>query len=232
MNAKINRPAPSKNEQNQLMTFQFSESKQPVRNLLIEGKPWFITKDVCDVLGIKNSRDAISTLDDDEKGVAKSDTLGGKQSLSIISESGLYALILRSNKPYARTFRKWITSEVIPAIQKNGVYKVAKPSLKEDFIDLRNELFTFVKINNHNIRVIIYNGLQWFSINDIKRALNTSTGTNQLAKTLQDNVLKIWIRGNTNPAWFCDKQGVNLIGLGNRTLKKPVISVNQLNLFA
>lgn len=90
-----------------------------------EGKPWFIAADVCRALGLKNSRDAVGALDDDEKGVASTDTLGGAQSMAIISESGLYALTLRcrdamksGTKPHA--FRKWVTSEVLPAIRKTG----------------------------------------------------------------------------------------------------------------
>jgi len=70
-----------------------------------------VAKDVCDVLEIGNSRDAISNLDEDEKGVVNTDTLGGKQEMRIINESGLYSLILRSRKPEAKAFKKWITSK-------------------------------------------------------------------------------------------------------------------------
>lgn len=98
------------------------EDKQ-VRILTIDGEPWFVAADVCAVLSIANPRDATSRLDDDEKGVAQTDTLGGKQSISIISESGLYSLVLRSDKPQARPFRKWVTSEVLPAIRKTGRYE-------------------------------------------------------------------------------------------------------------
>ena len=77
---------------------------------------------MCDCLGIANSRDAVSRLDDDEKGVGKADTLGGGQDMTMISESGLYALIMRSNKPEAKPFRKWVTSEVLPTIRKTGMY--------------------------------------------------------------------------------------------------------------
>lgn len=101
----------------------FSYHSHPVRTIKKPDKSiWFVAKDVCEVLDIVNHRHAIRSLEDDEKGVAKSDTLGGDQSVAIISESGLYALIFRSNKPEAKTFRKWVTAEVLPAIRQNGAY--------------------------------------------------------------------------------------------------------------
>lgn len=86
------------------------------------GEPWFVAKDVCDVLGLTNSRVAVSPLDEDEKGVSKVYTPSGEQKMCVINESGLYALVIRSNKPNARKFRKWITSEVLPSIRKHGGY--------------------------------------------------------------------------------------------------------------
>lgn len=86
------------------------------------GTPWFVAKDVCAALGIGNSRDAVTALDEDEKGVGNTDTLGGTQRTTFVSESGLYALIFRSRKPEARAFRKWVTAEVLPALRKKGGY--------------------------------------------------------------------------------------------------------------
>lgn len=97
---------------------QFGE----IRMKTIKGEPWFCAKDVCEVLTIKNHRDAITALDEDEKGVGKIYTLGGNQELTLVNESGLYTLIMRSNKPEARKFRKWVTGEVLPAIRKYGFY--------------------------------------------------------------------------------------------------------------
>ncbi|CAK0755166.1 anti-repressor protein [Gammaproteobacteria bacterium] len=87
------------------------------------GNPWFVAADVCDALTIGNNRDAISRLDDDEKGVVTTDTLGGPQELAVINESGLYSLILTSRKPEAKKFKKWVTSEVLPTIRKTGRYE-------------------------------------------------------------------------------------------------------------
>lgn len=104
----------------EIIPFDFDE--QAVRVLMRDGAPWFVAADVCRVLEIGNSRDAVSRLDDDEKGVATTDTLGGAQKMTIISESGLYALIVTSRKAEARRFRKWVTGEVLPSIRRNGRY--------------------------------------------------------------------------------------------------------------
>ena len=105
-----------------LSVFAFSNHK--VRVILDDhGTPWFVAKEVCKILEIRNSRDACSTLDEDEKDVGKGDTLGGTQEVTLISESGLYTLILRSNKPNAKKFRKWVTSDVLPALRQTGRYK-------------------------------------------------------------------------------------------------------------
>lgn len=93
-----------------------------VRVVDVNGEPWFVAKDVCECLDIGNSRDAVAALDEDEKGVDSIDTPGGAQEMSIISEAGLYSLILRSRKPEAKVFKRWITHEVLPAIRKHGGY--------------------------------------------------------------------------------------------------------------
>lgn len=88
-----------------------------------DGAPWFVAKDVCGVLGLTNASKALQALDDDEKsGVTISDPHGRKQESNIISESGLYKLIMRSRKPAAKAFVKWITAEVLPSIRKHGAY--------------------------------------------------------------------------------------------------------------
>lgn len=109
---------------NAIQVFNFEQ--RDVRIVERAGEPWFVAKDVCDVLGLTNPRDAIGALDDDEKGVAKTDTLGGKQGMNIISESGVYALIFRSNKADARRFRKWVTAEVLPEIRRTGRYTLSR----------------------------------------------------------------------------------------------------------
>lgn len=109
----------------QLEVFNFKQENVSIRVKSIDGEPWFVAKDVCEVLDIQNSRDTLAkVLDEDEKGVATIYTLGGNQNMQIISESGLYHLIFVSRKPGARKFRKWVTSEVLPSIRKTGMYAV------------------------------------------------------------------------------------------------------------
>ena len=102
----------------------FRFSSQAVRVIVRDDEPWFVANDVCAALGLDNSRMATDRLDDDEKGVTSIDTLGGAQAMTVISESGLYSLVLASRKPEAKPFKKWVTSEVLPAIRKSGRYEV------------------------------------------------------------------------------------------------------------
>ena len=226
MNANQKSQAQTKNEPREIITFQFSESKQQVRNLLIDNKPWFIAKDVCDVLGLSNSRKSVASLDDDEKDVTKCYTLGGKQNMTVISESGLYALILRSNKPQAKIFRKWITSEVIPSLLKKGYYAMNHKK-NDDFIDARDVPFYTKPINGYNVRCIEIENHVWVVINDANKAIHSSTSSNQIAKKLnarQNLAQKIWLFGNTHPAWCTNQLGLQLLLAGSRKFS------NQLNL--
>lgn len=100
----------------------FSFEKSPVRTILVSDAPWFSSVDVGKILQLSNIRASVALLDDDEKGVNTIDTPGGKQEISIVSESGLYALIFKSRRPEAKKFRRWVTSEVLPAIRKTGSY--------------------------------------------------------------------------------------------------------------
>ncbi|MCF8482186.1 MAG: hypothetical protein K9H25_17315 [Rhodospirillum sp.] len=110
---------------NAVIPFEFDTL--PVRGINIDGEPWFVLADVCAALEIVNSRDAAKRLDEDEKGVALTDTPSGNQEMNIINESGLYTLVLRcrgattpGTLPYR--FRKWVTAEVLPTIRKTGGY--------------------------------------------------------------------------------------------------------------
>ena len=93
------------------------------------GEPWFVAKDVCDALGIANNRDAIKALDDDEKNtVVISDGIQGNPNKTIVSEPGFYKLVMRSRKPEAKAFQRWVTHEVLPSIRKRGGYMVEVPN--------------------------------------------------------------------------------------------------------
>lgn len=110
----------------------FRENGWEVRVVSKDGKPWFVASDVADALEFGNIRSSLALLDEDEKGVHNVDTLGGAQELSIINESGLYSLIMRSRKPEAKAFKKWVTSVVLPSIRKHGMY--ATPLTLENMV--------------------------------------------------------------------------------------------------
>lgn len=106
----------------QVMLFENQEFGK-IRTLMIDGQPYFVGKDVAEILGYSNTRDALSKrVDDEDKGVAKCDTLGGIQELTIINESGFYSLVLSSKLETAKKFKRWVTSEVLPSIRQTGNY--------------------------------------------------------------------------------------------------------------
>ena len=116
--------------ENEVRVWNYESSE--VRTVQVNGEPWFVLADVCKVLEISNSRNISSRLEPDEKGVTLVDTLGGTQQMTIINESGLYAVVLRSDKPQAKPFRKWVTSVVLPSIRKTGSYSVQQPNAFEN----------------------------------------------------------------------------------------------------
>ena len=118
--------------ENNIQIFKNEEFGE-VRTLVIEEEPWFVGKDVAEILGYSNPRKAlIDHVDDEDKGVTKCDTLGGKQKLTIINESGLYSLILSSKLPNAKKFKRWVTSEVLPIMRKTG--GMVAEGREEDFV--------------------------------------------------------------------------------------------------
>lgn len=104
----------------------FSYKNQQVRTVEQDGQVWFVAKDVCDILKVQNIRQNVATLDDDEKGVCKIYTPGGTQSMTAVTEPGLYKLIFRSNKPEAKEFTRWVTHELLPQVRQHGMYLSGK----------------------------------------------------------------------------------------------------------
>lgn len=121
------------NNTNELRVWNFEDSR--VRTLEIEGKPYFVGKDVAEVLGYAKPRNAIAKHidDEDKKDAPIQGDLGGIQQMTLINESGLYSLILSSKMPNAKKFKRWVTSEVLPSIRRTGLYAtdelIANPDL-------------------------------------------------------------------------------------------------------
>ena len=128
MNSKMPPPAGTSDGDERKESMQevipFNYDSTELRVFTLDGEPWFVAKDVCTILGVGNVGQAIIGLDDDEKSNISINDVGqnGGRAPIIISESGLYSLIMRSRKPEARKFQRWVTHEVIPSIRKRGVY--------------------------------------------------------------------------------------------------------------
>lgn len=111
----------------------FKYENNDVRTVEMNGEPWFVLKDVCGVLGLSNHKVTAQRLDRDEVSQTYlTDSIGRKQETTVINESGLYSVILRSDKPEAKPFRKWVTSEVLPSIRKNGGYIAGQEQLSPE----------------------------------------------------------------------------------------------------
>ena len=109
---------------NEIQVFEYGNN--PIRTVMRDGEPWWVLKDVCEVLGIVDHKVTARRLDVDEVcQTPLTDSMGRQQATTIISESGLYNVILRSDKPEAKPFRRWVTHEVLPAIRKTGAYSVS-----------------------------------------------------------------------------------------------------------
>jgi anti-repressor protein len=109
----------------QLIPFDYNGKE--VRTVTVNDDPWFVAKDVCDILDLSDVSMSLNRLDDDEKDTSSICTPGGMQEMSIVSESGLYSLTLGSKKPESKPFKRWVTHEVIPQIRKTGTYSI-KPT--------------------------------------------------------------------------------------------------------
>jgi anti-repressor protein len=185
----------------------FDYEGHKLRTIVINGEPWFVAKDVCEILEIGNTSMALERLDEDEKGISSIETLGGKQNLTVVNEPGLYTLVLGSRKPEAKTFKRWITHEVIPSIRKHGLYmtpEVIEKTLSDpDFIirlatKLKEEqvrrMAAEQKIELDKPKVIFAEALE---------TSNNSILVGELAKLLKQNGIEIgqnrlfeWMRKN------------------------------------
>ncbi len=111
-----------------------------LRTVVKDGETWFVARDVCDALDIADGKQAVDRLDDDERGGCSIPTPGGIQEVRAVSEAGLYSLVLGSRKPEAKTFKRWVTHEVLPAIRKTGGYSVGVPRSLPEALRLAADL--------------------------------------------------------------------------------------------
>lgn len=191
---------------NEMQVFNYKSSQ--VRTVEINNEPWFVLKDVCAVLGIANHKMTAQRLDADEVSQTYlTDSLGRKQETSIINESGLYNVILRSDKPEAKPFRKWVTSEVLPSIRKHGAYmtpEVIERTLTDP--DYIIQLATTLKEERQRRRLLERQAeadRPKVLFADAVSASHTSILVGELAKLLRQNGVDIgqnrlfsWLRDN------------------------------------
>lgn len=127
---------------NSVQSFNFNQNQIQVINK--NGEAWFIASEVAAMLGYRDSYNMTRILDNDEKGTHNVSTLGGNQDVSVINESGFYHAAFKSRKPEVKPFRKWVTSEVLPAIRKTGGYQVGQKTTTDDRTGLRQAVAALV----------------------------------------------------------------------------------------
>jgi len=182
------------NKPTEVVSFQFDS--QEVRSIINQesGEPWFVAADVCGVLGHTNTTVALASVDEDEKAKKSLGLSGGDT--NIISESGLYVLIMRSNKPEAKRFRKWVTSEVLPAIRKTGSYS-ATPSRRSDMPDTIEPMVNQLKQSVEAAKIFGLHGDDMFDfaeravVNVTGYSMKTVFGMNEWPKQQQRPVLTL-----------------------------------------
>lgn len=196
-----------------LQTYYFGGREgAPFRAQLINNEPFFVGKDLCQILGFSKYRDVLSNLDEDERVSITVDTLGGKQMMIAVNESGFYHLVFQSKHPKAKEFRRKVTMEVLPSIRKKGYYGVKKSD--GDYLDARDVPYGRVKYQDGEIRVIEVDGVKWYSLNDVHCCIGSRTESSQSVKRLNAKrtlAKKIWIYGVTQPGWFVCELGVKLL---------------------
>lgn len=173
-----------------------------VRTVTIDNEPWFVGKDVAAALGYSNTRDAISKhVHEDDKGVAKCDTPSGKQEMTVINESGLYALIFGSKLESAKRFKHWVTSEILPSIRKHGGYIAGQENMSDEQLLAKALMVAQSKIAENQKQIERMKPKEIFA--DAVATSHTSILIGQLAKLICQNGHEIgqqrlfrWMRDN------------------------------------
>ena len=153
-----------------------------------QGAPAFVAKDVCLALGISKYRDAVSTIDDDERGSVLVDTPGGKQQMTTVTEPGFYKLVMRSRKPEAKAFQRWVTHEVLPALRRDGGYMVARDETPEQTM-ARAVLLAQQTIDRQKSRIAELEPKALFA--DAVAASDGTCLVGELAKMMRQNGLTV-----------------------------------------
>jgi len=168
----------------------FNFNGASVRTVLIDGEPWWVAKDVCDVLEINDPSSAYARLDEADRGSTRVRSGNQDRQSTVVNESGLYDLILDSRKPQAKAFRKWVTSEVIPSIRKTGSYG-AKPMSEIEMA--RNYVAALESLEAAKPAIAFHSAAvadkeSWLSMERVSKEVHTATGMGR-------NTLINWMKG-------------------------------------
>ena len=212
-----------------LQVFSNTEFGQ-IRTTMIDGQPFFVGKDVAEILGYANTRDAISRhVDNEDKGVAKCDTLGGGQELNVINESGLYSLILASKLPGAKRFKRWVTAEVLPSIRKSGGYISGQENLSDDQLIAKALIVAQRQLDERNRRIEEMRPKEIFA--DAVSASHSSIIVGELAKLISQNGINIgqnrlfaWMREN---GYLIRKQGSSYNMPTQRSMEQGLFEIKE-----
>ncbi len=177
---------------NKLQIFEFENSE--IRTLNIDGQPWWVGVDVCRVLEIADPRTSLKLVDEDDRdSMLVIDKLGRNQKTIVINESGLYSLILKSRKPEAKKFKRWITKEVIPSIRKEGTYGLSDDLILLKAVKIANERMEDYKkqLKEAQPKIDFYDHVTGYGevivdMEKVAKILNLGIGRNSLFQILRD----------------------------------------------
>lgn len=161
-----------------MQVYTYNDKDVQLRTKVIDGNPWFVAKDLCEILELEDVRRAVEPLDEDEKLTGEIFQSGQMRSMWLVNESGLYALVIRSRKPEAKKFRKWVTSEVLPSIRKTGRYEVGASSSSSAVVrHPRRSRSELVNAELLNLLWLIGESLQQGEIREVALELGVSRQT-------------------------------------------------------
>ncbi len=233
----------------------FNFHQHQLRGALIDQQPWVVAKDLCETLGLTNSRDVVRrTLDAEEWTVYEIHTPSrGKVRMQVVNESGVWALVIKSRKPEAKAVRKWLTSEVIPALRSTGSYtmpeakEVTQPlanpvgaapakakalpgGLPAGVLDARGIPCTLVKLLSGEVRMVGLEGKQWYSLRDVMQCVGRpALSAHATAGTMPaGHKAMIRLYGSAAAGWFVDETGVRLLA-GSRSMLRSQLTLNLAN---
>ncbi len=211
-----NRPAQSIN--GQMVVFEFSETKNELRTIIEDGSIYFVGSDVAKALGYARPDNAIRQHCRYALKRCIPHPQNPEKVLKVLSipEGDVYRLIINSELESAQKFESWVMDEVLPSLRKNGFYKMGVK--QSDFIDARDVPYQTEVINNYNVRVVFMNE-KLYVVSDLCRSIQTTTNNGQIVKKLNAKrtlAWKVWLFGQTNPAWCTNELGKSLLFSGSR----------------